>query len=166
MKARFALLFLLGLFAVAQAQAQQREYIIPRRGPAPSMGAIQAPTARSLVGKFRPFRAGRTEQLRAQLGPNALITWLVYKPGYIDRGRQEKTGSDREHQQRARQIWSQAGLLRSRRRRHQLPEQRDAARPGEDSGFEFFGHSNKACFLFDYSNIVTAPRRRGCTRLS
>ena len=32
----------------------------------------------------------RTEQLRVQLGPNAMITWLVYKPGYIDRGRQEK----------------------------------------------------------------------------
>src|SRR5439155_17532203 len=31
----------------------------------------------------------RTEQLRAQLGPDAMITWLVYKPGYIDRGRQE-----------------------------------------------------------------------------
>ena len=33
MKARFALLFLLGLFAVAQAQAQQREYIILVGGP-------------------------------------------------------------------------------------------------------------------------------------
>ena len=32
----------------------------------------------------------RTEQLRAQLGPDALITWLVYRPGYVDRGRQEK----------------------------------------------------------------------------
>ena len=31
----------------------------------------------------------RTEQLRAQLGPNALITWLVYKPGYIERSKQD-----------------------------------------------------------------------------
>ena len=37
-------------------------------------------------------RAGRirTEQLRAKYGPDAKITWLVYKQGYIDRGAQEK----------------------------------------------------------------------------
>src|SRR3982750_37002 len=31
----------------------------------------------------------RTEQVRDQLGPDAKITWLVYKQGYIDRGAQE-----------------------------------------------------------------------------
>src|SRR5215469_15020267 len=31
----------------------------------------------------------RTEQLRGQLGPDAPITWLVYKQGYLDRAKQE-----------------------------------------------------------------------------
>src|SRR5439155_24964802 len=31
----------------------------------------------------------RTEQVRAQLGPDAKITWLVYKQGYVDRAKQE-----------------------------------------------------------------------------
>ena len=31
----------------------------------------------------------RTEQLRGQFGPNAKITWLVYKQGYLDRAPQE-----------------------------------------------------------------------------
>src|SRR5947207_4897080 len=31
----------------------------------------------------------RTEQLRTALGPDAKITWLVYKQGYIDRTKQE-----------------------------------------------------------------------------
>src|SRR5437764_5617918 len=31
----------------------------------------------------------RTEQLRDQYGPEAKITWLVYKQGYIDRSQQE-----------------------------------------------------------------------------
>src|SRR2546427_7320297 len=31
----------------------------------------------------------RTEQLRTQLGPDAMITWLIYKQGYIDRAQQE-----------------------------------------------------------------------------
>src|SRR5947207_13101250 len=32
----------------------------------------------------------RTEQIRAQYGPDQMITRLVYRPGYIDRGVQEK----------------------------------------------------------------------------
>ena len=32
----------------------------------------------------------RTEQLRDGLGPDAPITWLVYKQGYLDRMSQEK----------------------------------------------------------------------------
>src|ERR1700751_4120178 len=31
----------------------------------------------------------RTEQVRSQLGPDAKITWLVYKQGYLDRAKQE-----------------------------------------------------------------------------
>src|SRR5689334_21137410 len=31
----------------------------------------------------------RTEQLRTELGPDAKITWLVYRQGYDDRARQE-----------------------------------------------------------------------------
>src|SRR6266516_4242891 len=32
----------------------------------------------------------RTEQLQAELGPDVKITWLVYRQGYEDRGKQEK----------------------------------------------------------------------------
>ncbi len=31
----------------------------------------------------------RTEQLRAELGPDAKITWLIYRQGYEDRAKQE-----------------------------------------------------------------------------
>src|SRR5690349_24622542 len=33
----------------------------------------------------------RTEQLRAELRENAMITWLVYKPGYLARAQQDGT---------------------------------------------------------------------------
>ncbi len=74
----------------------------------------------------------RTEQLRAKYGPDAKITWLVYKQGYIDRGAQEKQDLLGFIGSRARQIQSQPGLLPQRRRRDQLSEQRTAARPDED----------------------------------
>src|SRR6266568_4703686 len=31
----------------------------------------------------------RTEQLREQFGPDLMITWLVYKPAYIERAKQD-----------------------------------------------------------------------------
>jgi len=32
----------------------------------------------------------RTEQIRAQYGDDQMITWLVYRQGYVDRATQEK----------------------------------------------------------------------------
>ena len=29
--------------------------------------------------------------------------------------------------------------------------------------FEFYGHSNKACFMFDYSNEIDSGSKCGCT---
>ena len=48
-------------------------------------------------------RAGRirTEQLREKYGPDAKITWLVYKQGYVDRSAQEGKDLRRLHRFRA-----------------------------------------------------------------
>src|SRR5438552_18423983 len=32
----------------------------------------------------------RTEQIQSQYGQDQMITWLIYKPGYLDRAVQEK----------------------------------------------------------------------------
>ena len=80
----------------------------------------------------------RTEQLRAQFGPDAKITWLIYKQGYEDRAKQE-------HQD----LISLIGTVRDKfnvnlvwfgpgQGGHRLFEQRAAARPGEDRGFRIF----------------------------
>jgi hypothetical protein len=101
----------------------------------------------------------RTEQLRAQLGPDAPITWLVYKQGYIDRGVQEKQDL--------------IGFINSVRNKFNLKlvwfrngddvidylnngEPRDKVKV---TGFEYFGHSNKACFMFDYSSNVDSSAK-------
>src|SRR5438034_7046649 len=33
----------------------------------------------------------RTEQLREQFGPDLMITWLVYKPAYVERAKQDRS---------------------------------------------------------------------------
>jgi hypothetical protein len=96
----------------------------------------------------------RTDQLRSQLGPDAKITWLIYKPGYIDRGEQEHqdlvslVGTVRD-KCNLNLIWFEQGsevvnYLNNGQPRDQM----------KIAGFEYFGHSNKACFMFDYSNHI------------
>ena len=101
----------------------------------------------------------RTEQVRAQLGPDAPITWLVYKQGYLDRATQE-------HQ-------DLTGLIDSVREKFNLnlvwfhagSEVIDYLNNGQSrnrvkiAGFEYFGHSNRACFMFDYSNVLDSASK-------
>jgi hypothetical protein len=96
----------------------------------------------------------RTEQLRGQLGPDASITWLVYKQGYLDRAEQE-------HQ-------DLIGLINSVRDKYNLNlvyfhagseviNYLNSGQPRDGTkiaGFEYFGHSNRACFMFDYSSNI------------
>jgi hypothetical protein len=96
----------------------------------------------------------RTEQLRGYFGPDQQITWLVYKPGYLDRAKQE-------HQ-------DLIALIDSVREKFNLnlvwfnsgPDVIDYLNHGQPrnqvkiTGFEYFGHSNRACFMFDYSNVI------------
>ena len=105
-------------------------------------------------------RAGRirTEQLRAA-SPEAKITWLVYKQGYVDRGAQE-------HQ-------DLLTFIDSVREKYDLNLVyfRDGAevinylnngQPRDKvkiAGLEYFGHSNKACFMFDYSSNVDSASK-------
>jgi len=105
-------------------------------------------------------RAGRirTQQIRAA-APDATITWLVYKPGYVDRGRQENQD-----------LISNINSVRDKFRINLVYFDRGGAvidylnhgQPRDQikiSGFEFFGHSNKACFLFDYSNVIDSASK-------
>jgi hypothetical protein len=101
----------------------------------------------------------RTEQLRDRLGPDAPITWLIYKQGYVDRAKQEQQDlishiESVRDKFNLRLVWFQKGS-----------EVIDYLNNGQDrrnfkvAGFEFFGHSNKACFMFDYSNILDSASK-------
>ena len=88
-----------------------------------------------------------------------MINWLVYKPGYVDRGQQENQdlianiNSVRDKFHLNLVYFDRGGdvinYLNSGQPRDQV----------KISGFEYFGHSNKACFLFDYSNVVDSASK-------
>ncbi len=106
-------------------------------------------------------RAGRirTEQLREKFGPETKITWLVYKQGYIDRAEQDKQD-----------LLSHIASVRDKFNLnlvyfHGGNEVIDYLNNGQPRNqvkvafLEYFGHSNKACFLFDYSSNVDSASK-------
>jgi hypothetical protein len=156
MKRSLILLTLVLVLAVqARAATNNGEYILLVGGPSLKQWEQykSQPHDHWWANFIRAARI-RTEQLRGQLGPDANITWLVYKQGYVDRAKQENQDlvsyinsvADKFH---FNLVYFQNGsdvinYLNAGQNREAM----------KVTGFEFFGHSNKACFMFDYSNNI------------
>jgi hypothetical protein len=101
----------------------------------------------------------RTEQLRAERGRDALITWLVYKPAYIERSKQDGVdlialiNSVRDKYNLHLVYFNKGGDVIDYLNNGQPRSQVKVA------GFEYFGHSNMACFMFDYSNVIDSSAK-------
>ncbi len=100
----------------------------------------------------------RIQQVRSE-DPEAQITWLVYKPAYLRRAPEE--GKDllslidsvRDAYRVRRVYFSQTseliGYLNAGKNRELV----------KISDLEYFGHSNKACWMFDYSNYIDSASK-------
>jgi hypothetical protein len=146
--------FFLGLILFA-ASLQAREWIVLSGGPA--LRFYEAGKTNSHDkhwGNFIDSAVVRIKDLKTQLPEGDQITWLVYRPGYQDRGRE--MGADllgnilkRANQEGVALFWVDG--------QDQLVNYFNG---GKDRSvhkihhFDYFGHSNKACFLFDYSNVM------------
>ncbi len=100
----------------------------------------------------------RIEEIRTA-EPDAQITWLVFRPAYVARSRQENNDlighiqSVREAY-RVKLVWfdSTDQLI------SYLNSGQDRSRV-KIADLEFFGHSNKACWMFDYSNVIDSASK-------
>lgn len=105
-------------------------------------------------GNFIRTARFRIEQLQKASNGAVNITWLVYRPGY--EARQNEDGQPHvtniesvRDKYKIRLVWFSSG-----------EEVINYINGGQDrsrvkvSGFEYFGHSNKFCFIFDYSNHI------------
>jgi hypothetical protein len=97
----------------------------------------------------------RLEELRDRYGNESLITWLVYKPSYVRRGaRQEKKDLIAEIQSVQQKFKLHLVFFNSKQ---ELINYLNAGQPRSTvkiANLEYFGHSNRACFMFDYSNEI------------
>jgi len=95
----------------------------------------------------------RMVEIRKAYGPNASLVWMVYQPGYYACGREDSLPytswiADQAAKRGATLIWfnstgSFIQLLNSRPR-------------GSVVTFDFFGHSNRYAFMFDYGSDIMA----------
>ena len=89
---RLVLVFFLSVvaFSVQAAPPVDGEYIILVGGPSMyQWEKYKAVPHDHWWANFVRAARLRTEQLRSQAGPDAKITWLIYKQGYEDRAKQE-----------------------------------------------------------------------------
>ena len=152
---RIALLFLILAINSVPAQEVQREYII-------LSGGLRFKNGRSSK-RLRTIDGGeissalaqvRIEQLRKQHGPSALITWLVYKPGYVRRAVRQDHADLIGHIVSVRDkygvnlifftILSRSSTINSGR-------PRDRVKIAVSSSTVT---RTKLCFMFDYSNEI------------
>jgi hypothetical protein len=100
----------------------------------------------------------RIEQIQKD-APGAQITWLVYRPAYLARAKQDSND-----------IIGHIESVRDAYKVHLIffdkpsdvidylnfGQPRDKVKVAD---FEYFGHSNKACWMFDYSNNIDSASK-------
>lgn len=95
----------------------------------------------------------RMDEIRATEGPNAPLVWMVFKPGYQTRGREDGKPyttwiAEVAAKRRATLVWFESGPAFIRALN---------ARPRRSvETLDYFGHSNRHAFMFDYGNTVMA----------
>ncbi len=131
------------------------EYIVVSGGPSlHEWERFKTPPHDRWWGNFIRTARVRIEELRQQYGGEQAITWLVHRPSYARRVRQGE-GPLLENILSVRDryglnlVWFTTGqevvdYLNAGRPRHRV----------KITGFEYFGHSNSKCFMFDYSNEI------------
>ena len=88
---------------------------------------------------------------KAYAGRNDTIVWMVYKDSYETRGKEDGKPyitwiQEHAQKRKARLVWLHSGDDFFREM-NKLPR-------GSIANFDYFGHSNKHCFVLDYSNEI------------
>jgi len=160
MKRLAVILFFLLLGQFAQA-ASDREYVIISGGPSLIEWEKYKQAPHDIWwGNFIRGARVRIDQLRQEFGPDAKITWLVYRPGYVRRSqRQDKTDRLAD----IKSVKDKYGInLVWFDNADQLINYINAGQPRSTvkiADLEYFGHSNRACFMFDYSNEIDSASK-------
>ena len=146
---------LLLLVILLGASSQAEDIVLISGGPAlRSHERFKPNTHDRYWGNFVDSALARVKELRKELGPEDRITWLVFRPGYVRRGAEEKQDYLKILEERG-QLHGLTPIYFDDKEQFFTLLRRDGSpeRP-KISRIEYYGHSNKKCWMFDYSNRV------------
>jgi hypothetical protein len=155
MKQTLSILFLFVVVTAPLRAVNEKEFIVVSGGPSLyQWERFKYPPHDRWWANFIRSASVRIKEIQAEQGANARITWLVYRPAYERRLRQNEGPllSNIESVAKkngARLVWFNST--------DQLINYLNAGQPRDRvkiANLEFFLHSNKACFMFDYSNEI------------
>lgn len=153
---KFVLLFLLAFTALAPAQ----EYIIVSGGPSlRKWEDYRVPEEQHdrYAGNFIKAAHHRMTKLRQANPAIGQFTWLIYRPAYAARDREDAvrrppyTCTTGEIQQRAAQAGARIVWFSTK---DEVINYLNNRSQGKIAHLDFFVHSNKYAFLFDYSSEI------------
>jgi hypothetical protein len=105
----------------------------------------------------------RLGELRDREGEGSLVTWMVYRPGYLRRGaRQEKKDLLADILTVQRKYGVNLVYFDTQKQFLDYLNGGTQQHPRASwpiANLEYFGHSNRACFMFDYSNEVDSASK-------
>ena len=148
----FLSIFLIGSLAVS---AQTREHIVLTGGPALRFMEHGKDASHDFYWfNFVDASTIWLKQIKSTAPAGDLVTWLVYKPSYVSRSRELGMNLlpqivEKAHQLGVNLLWFEDKEQLINYLNH--GQDRDKVKI---ASFDYFGHSNKACFLFDYSNTI------------
>jgi hypothetical protein len=96
----------------------------------------------------------RWKQIKPKAKKGDVFTWLIYRPGYEQRGKEDGANLIQAVENRARALgvtvkWFGPSF--------EVIDHLNGGYPRDTvkiANFDYFGHSNKNCWMFDYSNNV------------
>jgi len=152
----FLTLLAVALFGTLTASAQTREEIVLTGGPALRFMEHGKGAVSHDVYWFNFVDASviRLAELKSQAQPGVLVTWLVYRPSYASRSKEMGLDLLAQIQAKAKRLGVKLQWFDTKEDLIAYLNQGLDRSKVKLASFDYFGHSNKACFLFDYSNTI------------
>ena len=151
MRVRFLILLMFGLVGFSGVAESAQNHLILSGGPALRKWEdlrVKRDQHDRWWANFIRGATLRMVEIRKAYGPDAAITWMVYRPGYVKRGHEDSKPyatwiKELAERRKVTLVWVYSGkdVINTINRQ-----------PSRSIiSFDFFGHSNKYCFLLDYS---------------
>jgi hypothetical protein len=147
-------LFVLTFLVALTVPLMAREHVILCGGPALRQWEdlrVESDRHDRWWANFVRASTMRIDEIRKSYGSASSVTWIVYRDGYVLRGKEDNRPYPRWITQqaikrKAKLIWVSSGDEAI----EAINRQRDIIT------FDFFGHSNRYCFMLDYGSTIMA----------